>query len=46
MSEEIIQTAPKITQSFAKKHCFLCSAARYLTAFALGIIVGLVWGSF
>jgi hypothetical protein len=34
-----------MTEQFTKKHCFLCAMARYLTAFALGVVVGLVWGS-
>jgi len=29
-----------------KKHCFLCALARYLTAFVLGVIVGLIWAGF
>lgn len=32
-------------QNFAKKQCFLCATARYLTAFVLGVIVGWVLGS-
>jgi hypothetical protein len=32
-------------QNFTKKYCFLCVVARYLTAFALGVIVGWIIGS-
>lgn|GEM_PF-6687658 len=28
-----------------KKHCFLCATAKYVLVFALGVLVGLVWGS-
>lgn len=46
MNEENNQNLSQNSQGFAKKHCFLCTMARYITAFVLGVIVGLVWGQF
>lgn len=46
MPEEFAQPSLKATTGAVKKYCFLCAVARYLTAFVLGIIVGLIWGSF
>lgn len=46
MDTEINQNHPQKPEGFAKKHCFLCAMARYLTAFALGIILGFIWAQF
>jgi len=46
MENQINQLEVKKTENFVKKHCFLCAMARYLTAFALGVIVGLIWAQF
>jgi len=46
MEQNINPIEAKKSENFAKKHCFLCATARYLTAFALGVIVGLIWAQF